>query len=219
MTQIAITLYTDVLCIWAYFAEARIDAVRAAYGDRVTFVPRFCPVFGDTVRKMEVQWGAKGGHDGFAAHLMDVAAGFPELPVNPAIWRTVRPASSLSPHLLLKAVALGCGADVFDRAAIGMRQAFFVDARDIGTRAVQLEVAAAAGADLDVVAAVLADGRAHAALSTDYKDAEVAGVTGSPTFILNNGRQKLFGNIGFRILDANIQELLRAPNPENASWC
>jgi predicted DsbA family dithiol-disulfide isomerase len=219
MTQIAITLYSDVLCIWAYFAQARVDAVRAAYGDRVVFAPRLCPVFGDTAHKMATQWGSKGGYDGFAAHLMQVAAGFPELPVNPAIWRSVRPTSSLSPHLLLKAVQVGCGADAFDRAATAMRHAFFVDARDIGVRAVQRDIAAAAGANLAAVMQALDDGRAHAALSADYKDAEAAGVTGSPTFVLGDGRQKLYGNIGFRILDANIQELLRAPNPDNASWC
>ena len=45
------------------------------------------------------------------------------------------------------------------------------------------------------------------------------GIQGSPSFVLNEGRQKLFGNVGFRILDANIQELLRAPQTEQASWC
>jgi hypothetical protein len=44
-------------------------------------------------------------------------------------------------------------------------------------------------------------------------------VKGSPTMILNQGRQKLFGNVGYRIIEANIQELLREPNPDQASWC
>ena len=42
---------------------------------------------------------------------------------------------------------------------------------------------------------------------------------GSPSFVLNDGRQKLYGNVGFRILEANIQELLRPPTPTQASWC
>jgi hypothetical protein len=37
--------------------------------------------------------------------------------------------------------------------------------------------------------------------------------------ILNQGRQKLFGNVGYRIIEANIQELLREANPDQASWC
>jgi hypothetical protein len=36
---------------------------------------------------------------------------------------------------------------------------------------------------------------------------------------MNEGRQKLFGNVGYRIVEANIQELLREPNPDLASWC
>jgi hypothetical protein len=41
----------------------------------------------------------------------------------------------------------------------------------------------------------------------------------SPNFVLNEGRQKLHGNIGFRSIEANIQELLRAPRANEASWC
>ena len=54
---------------------------------------------------------------------------------------------------------------------------------------------------------------------SDYKDAESLGVKGSPTMILNQGRQKLYGNVGYRIIEANIQELLRDPHPDQASWC
>ena len=31
--------------------------------------------------------------------------------------------------------------------------------------------------------------------------------------------QKLYGNVGFRLMEANIQELLRAPGTDEASWC
>ena len=60
---------------------------------------------------------------------------------------------------------------------------------------------------------------AFAALAGDYQEAEALRIQGSPTYILNDGRQKLFGNVGFRILEANIQELLRTPQPDQASWC
>ncbi len=55
--------------------------------------------------------------------------------------------------------------------------------------------------------------------TSDTKDAESLGVKGSPTMILNQGRQKLFGNLGYRIIEANIEELLREPDPDQASWC
>jgi predicted DsbA family dithiol-disulfide isomerase len=224
MKHVPITYYSDVLCVWAYFAQLRVDAIQNTYAEQVQFEPRFCSVFGDTVRKVSTAWGAKGGYEGFNAHILQAAAAFPEVKLNPAIWLTVRPASSMAPHLLLKAIQLGVmegemGNGVLERATKGMRRAFFEDGRDISDQDVQNQVAERAGVDMLVVARLLKSGRAHAALSTDYKDADATGVQGSPTFLLNEGRQKLFGNVGYRIIDANIQQLLREPNSDQASWC
>jgi hypothetical protein len=35
---------------------------------------------------------------------------------------------------------------------------------------------------------------------------------------MNEGRQKLYGNVGYRILDANVRELWERPQAQ-ASWC
>lgn len=224
MKRIPILYFSDILCVWAYWAQTRIDEVARNFGEQVEFQPRFCSVFGDTAHKMATGWAAKGGYDGFRAHLMRAAEGFPEAPLNPAIWEKVRPASSLAPHLVLKAIQIGISdgdiaPGVFDRAVIAMRRGFFEQARDIGQASVQHEIAQAAGADMAVVTRLLECGRAHAALSTDYKDAESMQVQGSPTFLLNEGRQKLYGNVGYRIIEANIQEVLRTPSADQASWC
>ena len=61
--------------------------------------------------------------------------------------------------------------------------------------------------------------RPFARLAADYQDADKMRIEGSPTFVLNEGRQKLYGNVGFRVIEANIQELLRAPAGDQASWC
>ena len=42
---------------------------------------------------------------------------------------------------------------------------------------------------------------------------------GWPTCVLNEGRQLLFGNVGDRVLEANIRELLREPAAGAASRC
>jgi hypothetical protein len=44
-------------------------------------------------------------------------------------------------------------------------------------------------------------------------------IEGSPSLVLNEGRQKLYGNVGFRVIEANVQGLLHAAGPEDASWC
>jgi predicted DsbA family dithiol-disulfide isomerase len=222
--RLPIVYFSDVLCVWAFFAELRLAEVRRAFGEQVEFEYRFCPVFGDVPGKIAAAWRSRGGYEGFGDHVRHAAQAFPELTLHPDLWRNVRPASSASPHLYLKAVQLAenegkYSPGTFERALVLMREAFFVRGFDIARREVQRDVGAEAGAAGAHVQDYLEDGRAHAALSADYKDAESLGVKGSPTMILNEGRQKLFGNVGYRIIEANIQELLRDPNPDQASWC
>jgi hypothetical protein len=62
-------------------------------------------------------------------------------------------------------------------------------------------------------------GAAFARLAGDYQDADKIRIEGSPSFVLNERRQKLYGNVGFHLIEANIQELLLAPRTDEASWC
>jgi predicted DsbA family dithiol-disulfide isomerase len=222
--RLPILYFSDVLCVWAWFAELRLAEVLRTLGAQVAFEVRFCSVFGDTRRKIADGWSEKGGYDGFAAHVQHAAEKFPETRLHPDLWRKIRPASSLAPHLYLKAVqcaeAEGAVApQEFAAALHGMREAFFVGGLDIARRDVQEQVGRRAGVDAEAVRRRLDDGRAHALLDSDYKEAERLGVKGSPTMILNQGRQTLYGNVGYRIIEANIQEALRDPNPDHASWC
>ena len=107
----------------------------------------------------------------------------------------------------------------FDSVMWAFRRSFFEDGGDISRWDVQCALAQPFGVDLDAVSAAMRDGTAFASLAGDYREAERIHVEGSPTIVLNEGRQKLFGNVGFRIIDANIRELLREPSPDQASWC
>ena len=57
-----------------------------------------------------------------------------------------------------------------------------------------------------------------AALLSDYGASDAQGIKGSPSWVMNQGRQVLYGNLGYRILHANVEELLSHPEQE-ASWC
>ena len=225
MSDVPITYFSDLgLCVWAYIAQLRVDAIKARFGDQVRFEKKFCSVFGDTRRKIGASWGDKGGHAGFNAHLRHAAEQFPEVRLNPDIWLKVKPASSDGAHLLLKAIQLAeadgeAAPDAAATATWALRCAFFEDGRDIADWAVQREVAERAGIDCARADALIRDGQAFAALSANYKQASEMGIQGSPSFVLNQGRQKLYGNVGFRIIEANINELLRAPTADQASWC
>jgi predicted DsbA family dithiol-disulfide isomerase len=99
-----------------------------------------------------------------------------------------------------------------------LRLAFFRDARDIARLEVQLDVARELELPVDAIRERLEDGSALAALAEDYELAARHHVTGSPTYLLNDDRQRLYGNVGYRIIEANVLELLR-DNSDRASWC
>jgi Predicted dithiol-disulfide isomerase involved in polyketide biosynthesis len=229
MSVVEVTYFSDVLCIWAYASQARVDAVKEKFGDAVQIKHQFCSVFGDTARKITTTWNDKGGYDGFNAHLRQVAARFPHIEVHPEIWLKTRPPTSASAHLFMKAVQqwdrdFGVvrnqpSESIFDQVLWAFRCAFFRDCRDIARWDVQCEIAEAFGADIGAIEQCIHNGTAFARLDADYHDADKMRIEGSPSFVLNEGRQKLYGNIGFRLIEANIQELLRAPHTEEASWC
>ena len=53
MSAVEIKYFSDVLCVWAYVSQARIDAIKEKFGDTVQIEHRFCSVFGDTARKID----------------------------------------------------------------------------------------------------------------------------------------------------------------------
>ena len=99
-----------------------------------------------------------------------------------------------------------------------LRLAFFRDGIDISQRARQLEIAEARGLPVSEIEACLDSGRAFAGFAADLEQAAALGVRVSPTVVFNEGRQRLNGNVGFRIIEANVRELLRAPEV-GQSWC
>lgn len=213
-----IAYYSDVLCIHAYATEARIDALLAEHGGDVRLERRFCSSFGNTESKIGQGWKQKGGWEAYAAHVQEIAARVPHVEVGADVWRGVRPVTSHSAHVFLKALQMVDG-PTSDAATWALRRAFFAEARDVADWEVQREVAEAAGADVDRAQALMRDGRAFAALAADYDKAVEQKIEGSPTFVFPEGREKLYGDVGYRIISANVTELLRAPSPDAPGWC
>jgi hypothetical protein len=206
-----------------------VDAIKRQFNDAVLIKNQFCSVFGDTASKITSTWNDNGGYGGFNSHLRKVAERFPHIEVHPEIWVKTRPSTSSSAHLFMKAIEQWDAksqaahapdvARIFDQVLWGFRCAFFRDCRDIARWDIQCEIARAYGVDIDAIEKRVHNGSAYAALAKDYQDADQMRIEGSPSFVLNEGRQKLYGNIGFRLIEANIQELLRAPQTDEASWC
>lgn len=215
-----IDYYTDILCVWAWVAQRRLDELNRQLGSEITLRYQYVDVFGDLAGKMQSLWKDKGMFEGFADHVHESASAFEDAPVNLRIWNEVRPATSANAHLVLKAVENTAGAEASVQLARSIRKAFFVDAQDVGALSVLFDVCqeAALGLDLAEIRASINDGSAIASLMGDYRRAHNQHIKGSPSYVIDNGRQTLYGNVGYRVLHANIEEVLKQPK-DGASWC
>ena len=231
--QIVVEYFTDVLCIWAYAAQVRLDQLKQDFGDKVRIVCRFLPLFGAVDERVSRTWGKRGGYEGFSRHVREAAKAWSHIEVHPRLWLENVPASSSPAHLFLKAVQLleqrgalpeadraGTSAtSTFECAVWQVRRAFFCDARNVALQSVLQDVASALALPLSAVRRLLDSGEAHAALQLDVEAKERYQVPGSPTLVLNEGRQRLYGDLGYRVIEANVHELLRNPRSGEASWC
>jgi predicted DsbA family dithiol-disulfide isomerase len=216
--NLTLTYYSDILCVWAYISQARIDEVAAKFSDEVSIDYRFCSVFGDTAHKIGAGWAERGGYAGYGSHLREAASEFDHIKLHPEIWQRNRPTSSAPAHILIKAVQR------VDRQQCGtvlhaLRSAFFEQCLDISSRSVLHDVLESVGVSVHDVQSVIDSGMAHADLEADRRDQQVLMVQGSPTILINEGRQKLYGNVGYGVIEANLQELLHSPAAGSASWC
>lgn len=230
--SIKLTYFSDLLCIWAYISQARVDELKSSFGARIELDYRFIPVFGAVEHHIDKGWKTRGGRAGYAAHVAATSRQFPHVEVHPRLWLDDVPSSSANVHLFLKAVqqlfAAGvipaqgerdaAGRSVFEELMWRLRLAFFRDARNIARREVQFELAGELGLPVERIRASIDNGAAMAELCRDLDLCKELSVGGSPTYVLNEGRQKLYGNVGYKVIAANVQEILQRPESQ-ASWC
>ncbi len=223
MKQARIQLFSDLLCVWAYIGQRRLDQLVDDLGPQVQVDHHFLTVFGDVATKVEASWANRGGLAGYNAHVQEVARRFPELTIHEECWTRAAPTSCVPAHLYACAVRRlesdrVVAAGTLDRVLHRLRSAFFEQAQTISDRAVLDAVAEELSVPVDAVDQRLADGRAHAEWAKDLKLGQDLQVRMSPTWVLNDGRQRLQGNVGYRVIEANVRELLDTPD-HGASWC
>jgi predicted DsbA family dithiol-disulfide isomerase len=227
MSSVKIVHFSDVLCVWAYVGQVGLFKLVDKFGDRIEVEEHFCSVFPDTETKINKAWQDRGGFSGYADHVKTIAKGFDDAIIHDDVWSKVRPKSSASPHLFIKAIELleheATAVTFFSRpsirAAKELRTAFFAEGRDISDWKVQRAIGEKIGVDFEQALKKIETGEAIAKLVSDYELGQSLRVQGSPTYMLNEGRQILFGNISYSILDANISELLCENGNEIGSNC
>ncbi len=173
-SPLQVDYYTDILCVWAWIAQRRVDEIEEKWGERVCIQHHCVNVFGDTVNRIGKKWCDRGGYAGFAEHVEESAAPYESAPVNPGAWRDVRPYTSAVAHLTLNAAELTKTPEDARKLAVRLRSSFFVEALDIGKIDVVLDIACDAGFDRTDLMSAIESGQAYAALMADYEQAQEA---------------------------------------------
>ncbi len=215
--RITIEYYSDMLCVWAYFGQVKVDELQREFAGRIEIRHRFIPIFGCCEQRV--------GPD-YPDFVLELARNFPHVEVHPRIWRENAPASSLPVHLVLKAVQLlekqgeldAAQGSPSERLTWNLRRAFFRDLENISEQSVLHRHLEELGIPVAAVEQLIANGKAHAELALDIEAQRERMIEGSPTFLMNEGRQRLYGNVGYRAIAANVQELLER-RVDIPSWC
>lgn len=223
MQPVEILHFSDVLCVWAYVSQLRMDELRATFGAQIMVHNHFVPVFGDTRTKLARGWSERGGAAGYAGHVREICSRFGLDRIHPRAWAEVAPSSSLSCHLFLRAIGAAEADGEFapgsmDAVTRAMRSAFFEHGCDIAVRGEQRRIAEDCGLELGAIDRRIENGQAYAGFARDLELVREHEVALSPTLIFNEGRQRLNGNVGYRVIEANVRELLSGPSA-GASWC
>ncbi len=212
-----IEYWTDPFCIWAFIAEPCLDRIVENHGDQITLRHRMVPVFGSIVRRFATgAWSEKGPEGRREATARIAATHRPGIEVTGQVWVDDPPASSFGACAAVKAVQLleqdgEAPEGSAPRYLVAMRHGFFVDNVNYARRPAQLALAEEQGLPVDAISARLDDGRALAALYEDHEDRLAAHVVGSPTYLFDGGRTRIYGNFRGEVLDATVRTYLSGP--------
>jgi predicted DsbA family dithiol-disulfide isomerase len=181
---LTIDVVSDVVCPWCYLGEKRLEAALA--GEAEPVVVRWRPYQLDpTIPKggvdrgeyMARKFGKSGRLQSIHDNLSRLGA---EVGIPFAFDKIERSPNTLDAHRLIRWSA---SAGVQERVVDRLFKAYFVEGRDIGDRAVLIEIAAECGLDAKHVERLLAEGADAELVRQEIEQAQAMGVSGVPFFI------------------------------------
>ena len=188
-TPILIDIVSDVMCPWCYIGKRRLEAAieNTPYElnihwrpyqldgtlppdgkDRQTYLSE---KFGSAEKAGQIYENVKA-----AGELEGIPFAFDKIEVSP---------NTLDAHRLIR-WAGGAGQDLQDRIVESLFQAYFIYGENIGDHAVLVRIAEDAGMDGALVAEMLEKGADRDIVSKEIELSHKMGVTGVPTFIVDN---------------------------------
>jgi predicted DsbA family dithiol-disulfide isomerase len=209
---LTIDVVSDVVCPWCYLGEKRLEAALAEEPEPVMVRWRpyqldpTIPEGGlDRAEYMARKFGANGRLKGIHDNLTRLGA---EFGLDFAFDRIKRAPNTLDAHRLVRwAASANVQSEVVDR----LFKAYFAEGRDIGDRAVLLDIASGCGMDASIVEKLFAEGADVEAVRGEIAEAQAIGVTGVPFFIFA-GRLAVSGAQDVPLLRRAIGQAREAVN-------
>ena len=191
MEAITIDVVSDVVCPWCYLGTRRLEKAIGDVKDElavsVTFRPYqlnpdMPPEGVDHKKHLAEKLGGAAAVD--SAHERLASLGredgidfdFPAVKISP---------NTLDAHRLLRWAMIE-GPRIQERVALALFKAYFEEGRNVGDRAVLLDIAEACGMDRSVVTALFSAGADVDSVKEEIGMARDMGVTGVPCFIIDN---------------------------------
>lgn len=200
---VVVDYYSDVLCIWAWLAQSKLSTLNQQLSGKIHINHHYMNLFANTHEKINKQWQDRNAFQGYAKHVKDIAQQH-NVVIHPDIWSTIQPTTSSNAHLILKAIECAYGQEKSVVLAEHFRQAFFEKAMDISHLEVLFDLAIEQGLQRQTIQAFIDNGQAIASLMSDYQQQQQLALQGSPSFVLDNARQILYGNVSFEVIKANV---------------
>ncbi|WP_426130304.1 DsbA family oxidoreductase [Pararhizobium sp. PWRC1-1] len=216
MNHVNIDVVSDVVCPWCYLGKARLDqAIANVAADILVTVnwrpyqlnPDLPPEGVDHKAHLAAKLGGQAAVD--RAHEMLAGLGeqdgitfdFDAVKISP---------NTLDAHRLIR-WALTEGGDTQSEVASLLFKANFEEGRNIGDHTVLLDIAAEAGLDRTVIAALLASDADKDAVSEEIDMARGMGVTGVPCFIIDS-KYAVMGAQSVEVLEDALRDIAKMKN-------
>lgn len=216
MDRITVDIVSDVVCPWCYLGKARIEqAIANLEGEVAVDVnwrpyqlnPDLPPEGVDHKSYLAAKLGGQAAVD--RAHEMlsnlgresGITFNFDAVKISP---------NTLDAHRLLRWAAIE-GREHQNRAADLLFKANFVDGRNVGDRAVLLDIAEEAGLDRAVVSTLLATDADKDTVTEEIGLAREMGVNGVPCFILDK-KYAVMGAQSVEVLTNALREVATNPS-------
>jgi predicted DsbA family dithiol-disulfide isomerase len=191
-----VTVFSDYICPFCYIGELRLNRLRKSFDLRVNW----CAIEIHPGTSVEGQPIESLGYD--SERWRTMMASLEEMAAAEGVTLKEHDFTTNSRSaLLLAEAAKGLGRDIFYRLHSALFEAFFVEGRNIGDRAILEVLASEAGMSDSQVAAAWNGSEASEKLAQYRQAALDLGVRATPTFFI--GEQRLDGAVPFsQLLDA-----------------